>query len=193
MAKSGGAWKVAYADFVTAMMAFFLVMWICGQDQTIRRSVSYYFMDPFGSSRIGLSKKAMKAGGISEYSSGGSVPESERTALGRGRNPYLESGEASAATKCISEWVFENKGDHAYWQEQAARCRKRAGLTGARSASDAESRLAQQLATRELAQQLRDEVTSSIPPQVDGVYRQLLVEVLKSVNWKEVAQDLLVQ
>ena len=31
MAGSGGAWKVAYADFVTAMMAFFLVMWITSQ------------------------------------------------------------------------------------------------------------------------------------------------------------------
>ena len=38
----GGAWKVAYADFVTAMMAFFLVMWICGQDQQVRKAVSYY-------------------------------------------------------------------------------------------------------------------------------------------------------
>ena len=42
----GGAWKVAYADFVTAMMAFFLVMWICGQDQKVRRSVSDYFSEP---------------------------------------------------------------------------------------------------------------------------------------------------
>jgi chemotaxis protein MotB len=29
----GGAWKVAYADFVTAMMAFFLVMWIVAREQ----------------------------------------------------------------------------------------------------------------------------------------------------------------
>ena len=32
----GGAWKVAYADFVTAMMAFFLVMWITGQSKAVR-------------------------------------------------------------------------------------------------------------------------------------------------------------
>ena len=29
----GGAWKVAYADFVTAMMALFIVLWILGQDE----------------------------------------------------------------------------------------------------------------------------------------------------------------
>ena len=45
-AKGGGAWKVAYADFVTAMMAFFLVMWICNQDQKIRKAVADYFGHP---------------------------------------------------------------------------------------------------------------------------------------------------
>jgi chemotaxis protein MotB len=42
----GGAWKVAYADFVTAMMAFFLVMWIVGQSKEIKSSVAGYFRDP---------------------------------------------------------------------------------------------------------------------------------------------------
>ena len=32
----GGAWKVAYADFVTAMMAFFLVMWLLGMSQDVK-------------------------------------------------------------------------------------------------------------------------------------------------------------
>jgi chemotaxis protein MotB len=47
-AHHGGAWKVAYADFVTAMMAFFLVMWIVAQSQSIKESVSGYFNDPAG-------------------------------------------------------------------------------------------------------------------------------------------------
>ena len=42
----GGAWKVAYADFVTAMMAFFLVMWLVTQSKEIRGSVAGYFRDP---------------------------------------------------------------------------------------------------------------------------------------------------
>lgn len=42
----GGAWKVAYADFVTAMMAFFLVMWITGMSQEVRQAVAGYFKDP---------------------------------------------------------------------------------------------------------------------------------------------------
>ena len=50
MAGGGGAWKVAYADFVTAMMAFFLVMWITGQSPQVKESVAGYFQDPWGTS-----------------------------------------------------------------------------------------------------------------------------------------------
>src|SRR5437773_2012228 len=44
----GGAWKVAYADFVTAMMAFFLVMWILNLDDKAKASIQGYFRDPAG-------------------------------------------------------------------------------------------------------------------------------------------------
>ena len=44
----GGSWKVAYADFVTAMMAFFLVMWIMGMDEGVRDLVEGYFSNPVG-------------------------------------------------------------------------------------------------------------------------------------------------
>jgi chemotaxis protein MotB len=42
----GGAWKVAYADFVTAMMAFFLVMWLVGQSKSVKSAIGGYFRDP---------------------------------------------------------------------------------------------------------------------------------------------------
>jgi chemotaxis protein MotB len=42
----GGSWKVAYADFVTAMMALFIVLWIMAQSQSIRQNVSQYFKNP---------------------------------------------------------------------------------------------------------------------------------------------------
>lgn len=42
----GGAWKVAFADFMTAMMAFFLVMWLVGQEPEVRESVAGFFRDP---------------------------------------------------------------------------------------------------------------------------------------------------
>ncbi len=47
MAGSGGAWKVAYADFVTAMMAFFMVMWLVGQKEDLKEAVAHHFNHPF--------------------------------------------------------------------------------------------------------------------------------------------------
>ena len=42
----GGAWKVAYADFVTAMMAFFMVMWLMSSSKPVQEAISGYFKDP---------------------------------------------------------------------------------------------------------------------------------------------------
>jgi chemotaxis protein MotB len=50
-ASHGGSWKVAYADFVTAMMAFFLVMWILGMDPQVRDLIQGYFNNPAGFKR----------------------------------------------------------------------------------------------------------------------------------------------
>jgi chemotaxis protein MotB len=44
----GGAWKVAYADFVTAMMALFIVLWLLNSSQKIQKAVGGYFRDPTG-------------------------------------------------------------------------------------------------------------------------------------------------
>jgi chemotaxis protein MotB len=44
----GGAWKVAYADFVTAMMALFIVLWLLNSSEKIRKAISAYFQDPSG-------------------------------------------------------------------------------------------------------------------------------------------------
>jgi chemotaxis protein MotB len=44
--RHGEAWKVAYADFVTALMAFFLVMWLVTQGNAVKQAVGGYFRDP---------------------------------------------------------------------------------------------------------------------------------------------------
>jgi len=48
----GGAWKVAYADFVTAMMALFIVLWLLNSSVKIQRAVGGYFKDPTGTSKM---------------------------------------------------------------------------------------------------------------------------------------------
>lgn len=44
----GGAWKVAFADFMTSMMALFLVLWLITQSSEIRSAIAGYFQDPLG-------------------------------------------------------------------------------------------------------------------------------------------------
>src|ERR1035438_1444376 len=44
----GGAWKVAYADFVTAMMALFIVLWLMSADDKVKQEISAFFNNPTG-------------------------------------------------------------------------------------------------------------------------------------------------
>ncbi len=48
----GGAWKVAYADFVTAMMALFIVLWLMNSSKQVQDAVGGYFRDPTGTSKM---------------------------------------------------------------------------------------------------------------------------------------------
>ena len=74
----GGAWKVAYADFVTAMMALFIVLWILGQSEEVKQAVSGYFKDPVGFSTKSKSLIDGKGMGPSPISSNGVSNEMER-------------------------------------------------------------------------------------------------------------------
>jgi chemotaxis protein MotB len=47
----GGAWKVAYADFVTAMMSLFIVLWLMNSSKQVQEAVGGYFKDPSGTSK----------------------------------------------------------------------------------------------------------------------------------------------
>jgi chemotaxis protein MotB len=69
-AHHGGAWKVAYADFVTAMMALFIVLWIVGQSKQVKQYVAHYFKDP------GAFFENTKGGGIH---TGSSVTTTQQT------------------------------------------------------------------------------------------------------------------
>ena len=51
-AHHGGAWKVAYADFVTAMMALFIVLWLLSSSEKVQKAVGSYFNDPTGSGKM---------------------------------------------------------------------------------------------------------------------------------------------
>jgi chemotaxis protein MotB len=54
----GGAWKVAYADFVTAMMALFIVLWLMNSSKQIQEAVGGYFKDPTGTGKMAGASQA---------------------------------------------------------------------------------------------------------------------------------------
>jgi flagellar motor protein MotB len=180
--KGGGAWKVAYADFVTAMMAFFLVMWLCAQDQKVKQAVAEYFIDP-----TGASKKPGQTGSLFQSPTTGSVPKAESVSMGRGRKSYTSQGENGLATRLVGEWIQSDEKLVEQWRQKAALARQLAPW----SKEVREGRTsAKQAAIQQLANQLKDEITRGMPPQLTGLYQDLLGGAVADVNWTELAEDL---
>lgn len=98
-AAHGGAWKIAYADFVTAMMAFFLVMWLLGSTtEGDKKGISDYFQSPLkvamqGGSGAGASNSVINAGGNDLTQTAGQT----RRGDGTDRNARRMSGDSARA------------------------------------------------------------------------------------------------
>jgi len=106
MAGSGGAWKVAYADFVTAMMAFFLVMWITGQSKEVKQAVAGYFQDPWGTS----SENSAPASLLPSEMHGDVLSLDMPQNLPPGNKPgAADSDETDSKAKAKSKWAQQRK------------------------------------------------------------------------------------
>jgi chemotaxis protein MotB len=99
----GGAWKIAYADFVTAMMAFFLLMWLIGSTtQGDRQGIADYFQTPLrvalaGGSGSGDSSSVIQGGGEDLSRSAGQVRRSDDPA--RRQTINLQAARAELARR----------------------------------------------------------------------------------------------
>ena len=88
----GGAWKIAYADFVTAMMAFFLLMWLLGSTANgDLKGIADYFLNPLkvgmsGGSGAGDATSILKGGGKDLTSTSGQVKNGEMEAKKKAPN-----------------------------------------------------------------------------------------------------------
>ena len=102
-AHHGGAWKIAYADFVTAMMAFFLLMWLLGSTaQGDLQGIAAYFQSPLkvtlaGGSGAGDSSSIIKGGGQSLTRTNGNMQRGEIEAPQRTYNLQALRAEVQAA------------------------------------------------------------------------------------------------
>ncbi|GGY13078.1 flagellar motor protein MotB [Paludibacterium paludis] len=106
----GGAWKIAYADFVTAMMAFFLLMWLLGSvSQGSLKGIAEYFKTPLkvamsGGSGAGDATSVIKGGGTDLTKNAGQVdkhadPQEEKTRLHKLEKQIQEKVDKSAVLK----------------------------------------------------------------------------------------------
>jgi chemotaxis protein MotB len=106
----GGAWKVAYADFVTAMMAFFLVMWVTGMSQELKSAVEGYFKDPEGFMKAVKAGNAVfkvsdaQAGSISNRTSP-SYDDDDRKVLRGAKEKIVKMVSSTAEFKKLKDFV----------------------------------------------------------------------------------------
>lgn len=110
----GGAWKIAYADFVTAMMAFFLLMWLLGSTSKAQKEgISDYFKTPLmvaltGGTAVGASDTLIKNGGGKDFTKkSGQVKAIEGP---KGKQKEIDAEEAKRALeKAEAEKLEEMK------------------------------------------------------------------------------------
>ncbi len=106
----GGAWKIAYADFVTAMMAFFLLMWLLGStSEGDKKGISDYFQSPLkvalqGGSGAGSSNSLINGGGNDITQTAGQVAktDSEEKRAKRVATEQFRQSEAKADSRRLS-------------------------------------------------------------------------------------------
>jgi chemotaxis protein MotB len=103
----GGQWKIAYADFVTAMMAFFLVMWLVSSaTETQRAVIAKYFST---TSIFDLPKGNGVLDGGKSVMAGAEAKTERLTPSGRGGSPDTHTAETTRATAAPNESAEANK------------------------------------------------------------------------------------
>jgi chemotaxis protein MotB len=123
-AHHGGSWKVAYADFVTAMMAFFMVLWIMGLSDQTRTQVSGYFSDPLGYSKTPPRTKSLfqplgllspkpgvsRKGGTEDVDNNKVQAEVDKMLEKLGPNSFKDHTDVSADQEGVRIEFVEDKG-----------------------------------------------------------------------------------
>jgi chemotaxis protein MotB len=148
-AHHGGAWKIAYADFVTAMMAFFLLMWLLGSTtEGDRKGIADYFSSPL---KIALLSGGSGAGDASHVIKGGGTDLTRTTG-------QVRRGDVEAERKTINLQALK---------EQAAR-EEAASLEGLKQ------RIEQSVTNNPLLVQFRSQIRIDITQ--DGLRIQIVDE-----------------
>jgi chemotaxis protein MotB len=186
--KGGGAWKVAYADFVTAMMAFFLVMWLISQDQKVKESIAHYFQGPVGINLLGDTSRSKQAGGMFYSEVMGPVPGQTMRTAGRSIGTSPEPPAEDSVSLAVAEWMFEDQPTSQRWNKAA-----REQLEQAKNDPRVQRGSAQleAVAKTALAKRMRTEMMSEASGLVKGVYQDVLVTALSQADWIAIAEEVM--
>jgi chemotaxis protein MotB len=188
MAGGGGAWKVAYADFVTAMMAFFMVMWLVSQDQKVKDSVAKYFVDPVGFSLSGSASRPASSGSLFESEFSGQVPGAKSRSSGKGRGSMRSRENSESETSLVADSIMEEPSQTQRWQAEAKKQLESAkNVPAVREGSVSEREAAKVL----LAREMREQVTAEAMGSTSGVYQDLVSTSLNRVDFEELAEEVI--
>jgi chemotaxis protein MotB len=128
--KGGGAWKVAYADFVTAMMAFFLVMWITAQSKEVKKAIAEYFRDPYMATSAIPGEKAGSGRRGDSWNMKPARHPGRGRGLDRGPNPSIGDGEEDERTRAsllvLHDGISPNDGSVLAFAEDSAELNEKA-------------------------------------------------------------------
>ena len=184
----GGAWKVAYADFVTAMMAFFMVMWLVSQDQKVKDSVAKYFVDPVGFSLSGSSTRPKDSAGVFEQEYAGQVPGAKSRTSGRGRGNLASRENQDSETTMVADAILEEPDKAERWQGEARKHIDAAKNSPAvRAGTMSETEAAKLMLSRKMRQQITNEAMQS----TQGVYQDLVSTSLNRVDFDALAEEVI--
>lgn len=188
MAGGGVAWKVAYADFVTAMMAFFMVMWLVSQDQKVKDSVAKYFVDPVGFSLSGSSARPVDSAGLFQLEFDGPVPGAKNRSSGKGRGSMRSRENAENETALVADSIMDEPRQSQHWQAEAKRQLESAkNVPAVQEGSVSEREAAKVL----LARMMRQQVTADAMSSTQGVYQDLISSSLNRVDFEALAEEVI--
>lgn len=185
--KGGGAWKVAYADFVTAMMAFFLVMWLVSQDQKVKESIAHYFQGPIGVNVLGDSSRHKSSGGLFFSEVHGSVPGQNHRTAGRSIGQLKDPNEQEDATMVVAEWILEEPQRYERWFQAA-----REELKNAKQLSSVQdgSTDVEDAARRLLGHKMKKEMLGVAKKSVsDSMVLDLVETTMGQIDWEAIAEE----
>jgi chemotaxis protein MotB len=165
----GGAWKVAYADFVTAMMAFFLLMWLLNATtEAQKRGLADYFTPTIANSK-GSSGSGQPFAGKSPFDDGPAISDRGSIVTMNENKPPADvedDGSDTAVLKTVHSNATDPTGDDAGGRQ---------GKTGHQDGAAAQARAAEKAAFQNAAQAMRQTVASD--PLLQPLAKQFSIDL----------------